>query len=240
MLSKSIVKTIDYYASQLKEDVKSKARTWLREEKLVGVLGGDHSVPLGCIEALSEFHNNFGILQIDAHPGLRIAYRGFRYSHASIMYNALQLPCITRLVQVGLRHCSSQELEIIAAEEGRIFPFFDRDLKQQRFQGGTWEQSCSNIIDVLPDKVYISFDIDGLDAKLCPGTGTPIPGGLGFDEVCYLLERVSESGKQIIGFDLCEVYPGENMDWDAQVGSRILYKLASALQANQQKDRSAV
>jgi agmatinase len=115
---------------------------------------------------------------------------------------------------------------VITAEEGRIFPFFDSDLKRQRFQGVTWEKICAAIVDTLPERIYISFDIDGLDAKLCPSTGTPVPGGLEFDEVCYLFEQIVKAGKKIVGFDLCEVAPGENMDWDAQVGSRILYKLA--------------
>jgi len=232
---KGIVNKIDHYAEQLKEDVKSKSIFYLKEGKLVGVLGGDHSVPLGFIEALAEFHNNFGVLQIDAHPGLRKAYRGFHYSHASIMYNVLQLPYITRLVQVGLRNCTEEELQIIAAEEGRIFPFFDSDLKKQRFVGATWESICTTIVEVLPEKTYISFDIDGLDPKLCPSTGTPVPGGLEFDEVCYLLDRIVKSGKKIIGFDLCEVAPGENIDWDAQVGSRVLYKLAMAIGASTEK-----
>jgi agmatinase len=234
-LKKSIMKKIDHYAYQLKEEVKAKALAYLTEDKLVGILGGDHSVTLGLIEALVEFHNNFGILQIDAHPGLHNAYQGFRYSHASIMHNVLQLPHIIRLVQVGLRDYTTQELQVIAAEEGRIFPFFDSDLKRQRFQGVTWEKICAAIIDTLPERIYISFDIDGLDAKLCPGTGTPVPGGLEFDEVCYLFEQIVKAGKKIVGFDLCEVAPGENMDWDAQVGSRILYNLAMAMGDSQGK-----
>ena len=234
-LKKSIVKKVDTYAHQLKEEVKAKAQAQLKAGKMVGVLGGDHSVSLGLFEALGEVYNNFGILQIDAHAGLHKAYQGFTYSHASIMHNALQLPYIIRLVPVGLRNYSEEEAQVITAEEGRIFPFFDSHLKRQRFQGVTWEQTCKNIINTLPERVYISFDIDGLDAKLCPSTGTPVPGGLDFDEVCYLFERIVRAGKTIIGFDLCEVAPGENMDWDAQVGSRVLYKLAMMMGASQGK-----
>jgi agmatinase len=234
-LKESIVKRIDRYAYQLKKNIKTKALTYLQEDKLVGILGGDHSVPLGLIEALAEFHNNFGILQIGAHPGLRKAYLGFQYAHASIMHNALQLPHITRLVQVGLRNCAAQELQVIAAETGRIFPFFDSDLKRQHFQGITWDKICETIIDTLPKRIYISFNIDGLDPKLCPSTGAPVPGGLAFDEVCYLLEKIVKAGNEIVGFDLCEVAPGENMNWDAQVGSRMLYKLAMAMGASQGK-----
>lgn len=234
-LKKSTVEKVDHCAYQLKEEIKEKALTYLKEDKLVGVLGGDHSVPLGLIEALAEFHNNFGVLQIDAHASLRKVYGGFNYSHASIMHHVLQLPYIIRLVQVGIRHCAAEELQVIAAEQGRIFSFFDDDLKRKRFQGITWENICTTIVDTLPERIYISFDIDGLDAKLCPGTGTPVPGGLEFDEACYLLERIVKAGKKIIGFDLCEVAPGENMDWDAQVGSRLLGKLAVMMGASQGK-----
>ena len=234
-LKKSIIKKVDHYAYELKEDVKAQARTYLKAGKMVGVLGGDHSVSLGLFEALAEFYNNFGVLQIDAHAGLHNAYQGFTYSHASIMYNVLQLPHIIRLVPVALRNYSAEEAQEISAEEGRIFPFFDSSLKRQRFQGVTWEQICKSIIDTLPNRVYISFDIDGLDAKLCPSTGTPVPGGLDFDEVCYLFEQLVKAGKKIVGFDLCEVATGENMDWDAQVGSRVLYKLAMMMGASQGK-----
>jgi agmatinase len=74
--------------------------------------------------------------------------------------------------------------------------------------------------------VHVSFDIDGLDPSLCPGTGTPVPGGLSFHESAYLLKRVSEA-RTIVSFDLCEVAPGSD-EWDANVGARVLYKLACA------------
>lgn len=232
-LKKSIIKKVDGYAYELKEEVKAKAKTYLKRGKMVGVLGGDHSVSLGLFEALGEFYDDFGVLQIDAHGGLHKAYQGFTYSHASIMHNVLQLPHITKLVPVGLRNYSAEESEVLAAEEDRITPFFDRQLKRQRFQGVTWDETCQEIIAALPDRVYISFDIDGLDAKLCPSTGTPVPGGLEFEEVSCLLEQLVRAGKKIVGFDLCEVAPGENMDWDAQVGSRILYRLTMMMGASQ-------
>ena len=92
------------------------------------------------------------------------------------------------------------------------------------FEGKKWDQLCKEIVDLLPNNIYVSFDIDGLDPKLCPNTGTPVPGGLEFDQVNYLFEKICESGKKIIGFDLCEVAPGKD-NWDADVGARILYKL---------------
>lgn len=231
----SVVQKINRHTRLFKEDIKAKALNYLNKGKLVAVLGGDHSTALGLIEALVEKYEGFGILHIDAHATLRKGYQGFTYSHASIMHNALKLPQVTKLVQVGLRDYSKGEAQIIAASQGRIVSFLDDELKQQRFQGITWDASCREIVDTLPDKIYISFDIDGLDAKLCPSTGTPVPGGLDFDEVCYLFKCLVQSGKKIIGFDLCEVAPGENIDWDAQVGSRMLYRLALTIGASQGK-----
>ena len=234
-LKQSIVNKIDHYAYELKEDVKAKALKHLRNGKMVAVLGGDHSTPLGLIEALSEPYNNMAILQIDAHPGMRKAYRGFQYSHASVMYNALQMAHVARVVQVGIRQYSKEEANAYKQQEGRVFPFFDNDLKRQRLRGATWADICASIVDLLPERVYVSFDIDGLNVKLCPSTGTPVPGGLEFEEVCFLFEAIVRAGKKIVGFDLCEVAPGENMDWDAQVGSWLLYKLCMMMGASQGK-----
>jgi agmatinase len=83
-----------------------------------------------------------------------------------------------------------------------------------------------DIIKALPEKVYLSIDIDGLDPGLCPNTGTPVPGGLSFEQTIYLLEQIANSQRTIIGFDLSEVAPG-NDEWDANVGARLLYRLAN-------------
>ena len=204
--------------------VEAETTKWLDQGKLVGLLGGDHSTPLGFIHALSKKHNDFGILQIDAHCDLRIAYEDFEYSHASIMYNALKSPQISKLVQVGIRDYCEQEADMIRQSNGRIVTFFDEALKNQTYEGKTWKQQADEIISHLPQKVYISFDIDGLQPGLCPNTGTPVAGGLEFAQAVYLLRKLAESGRTIIGFDLNEVAPGED-EWDANVGARLLYKL---------------
>jgi agmatinase len=234
-LRKSIVQQVNKHTRLFKEDIKAKALNYLKKDKMVAVLGGDHSTALGLIEALSEKYEDFGILQIDAHATLRKAYQGFTYSHASIMHNALKLPQVTKLVQVGLRDYAQEEAQTIADSQGRIVSFLSERLKQQSFQGVSWDTSCQEIIQALPKNVYISFDIDGLDAKLCPSTGTPVPGGLDFEEGYYLLKCLVAAGKRVIGFGLFEVAPGENIDWDAQVGSRMLYRLALTMGASQGK-----
>lgn len=213
----------------LHDEVRERTIYWMDRGKKVVLLGGDHSTPLGYYEALASANDNFGILHLDAHMDLRIAYEGFKYSHASIMYNALQIPQISRIVQVGIRDFCKQEVEV-AFERGVII-HTDSDLKAETFRGITWEQQCDEILAALPEKVAISFDIDALYPWYCPNTGTPVPGGLSFEQAAYLISRLAHSGKQIIGFDLVEVAPGDD-DWDGNVGARMLFHMCGALAKN--------
>jgi agmatinase len=206
----------------------------LKAGKKVGLIGGDHSTPLGFIKALGEVHGSFGILQIDAHADLREAYEGFTYSHASIMYNVLnEVPDVKTLVQVGIRDYCDEELGMIHQNAQRVVTYFDKEIKERQYQGETWKQICMEIVDNLPQKVYISFDIDGLDPKLCPNTGTPVPGGFEIEQVFYLFKLLHQSGREVIGFDLNEVSCGEHSadGIDAIVGARILYKLCNYMVA---------
>ena len=160
----------------LKENLKEKTRSLIDDNKTVGILGGEHSSPLGLLEVLNEKHKDFGILQIDAHADLRIAYEGFEQSHASIMYNALtNCEHITKLVQVGIRDISQGEVEFIESSNDRIKTFYDWGLKEKQYEGKTWKALVDDIIYSLPEKVYLSFDIDGLNPELCPSTGTLDP-----------------------------------------------------------------
>lgn len=218
--------------------VKGEAKHFFEANKLMGILGGDHSVALGLMQALAD-RSPYGVLQIDAHFDLRNAYEGFWYSHASVMRNATSIPEITRFVHVGVRDYCQEEVEFVEKSERRCVDFTDRWLRHKRFSGTAWSVICDEILDPLPENVYVSFDIDGLDPTLCPHTGTPVPGGLGFEEAFYLLEHLVESGRTIIGFDLSEVAPASDdpatwsSDWDANVGMRVLYRLANlAIKSN--------
>ncbi|MBD2720868.1 MULTISPECIES: agmatinase family protein [Hymenobacter] len=214
--------------------LKDKTGALLDAGKSVVVLGGDHSTPLGYLHALAERHEEFAILQFDAHCDLRPAYEGFKYSHASIMYNALELPQVKKLVQVGIRDYCQQEAELIETSNGRVALFGQRFLSDEKFAKKSWKKVCGKIIAQLPKKVYISFDIDGLDPKLCPGTGTPVPGGLEYEEATYLLRAIVREGIQIIGCDLNEVAPGDT-EWNAIVGARLLYQLCNWMAVSQGK-----
>lgn len=209
-----------------------RTRELLGAGKLVGLLGGDHSTPLGYMKAIAEKHGEFGILQIDAHCDLRKAYEGFTYSHASIMYNALEeIPQIGKIVQVGIRDYCEEEVDYISANKERLVTYFDKDLKERLYDGETWKQLVDEMIGHLPGKVYISFDIDGLDPKLCPHTGTPVQGGFETEQVFYLFKKVMASGRNIVGFDLNEVGVSNN-EWDENVGARCLFKMCNLMIAS--------
>lgn len=241
-----IVAEINQACLDLKNWVKNQAIEAIQQRKLVGVLGGEHSSPLGLLEALSETlktqNENFGILQIDAHADLRKAYEGFEFSHASIMYNALQLPNISKLVSVGVRDICEYEIQLTEQSNERIVPFYDHILKTALLNGTkNWDDWCKEIVAHLPEKVYISFDIDGLSPALCPNTGTPVPGGLSWEQAMHLLNEVIRQNKTIIGFDLCEVsvgsYPPQDTqaEFNANVGSRVLYKLCNLMGKSHEK-----
>ncbi|SMF34035.1 agmatinase family protein [Pseudobacteriovorax antillogorgiicola] len=205
-----------------------KASQLLENDQVPVVLGGDHSVPLGLIKALGEHHGDFGVLHIDAHHDLRVAYEGFQYSHASIMYNVLEeVPQVSKIKSIGIRDFSLDE-KTMASQSSRVDTLYDSDLQEQRFKGASFHHIIDEFLKDLPSRVYVSFDIDGLDPSCCPHTGTPVPGGLSFAEASYILELLVESKREVIGFDLSEVSPGED-EWDANVGSRILYKLCGAV-----------
>lgn len=201
--------------------------------KIVGLVGGDHSTPYGLLRALGERHDGFGILHVDAHCDLRSAYEGFEYSHASIMYNVLRdVKQVERVVEVGVRDFCRAEYDM-AQSSPRIEMFDDRTIAEARFDGMTWSEQCRRIVGRLPEEVYVSFDIDGLSPELCPHTGTPVPGGLGFNEAVRLVDEVVRSGRRIIGFDLVEVVPGMDDRTDAIAGARMLWKLSQlALKSN--------
>ncbi|MDB4448140.1 agmatinase family protein [Roseivirga sp.] len=223
---------VNAQCAQLMRYVEQETEYWHQQGKTTVLLGGDHSTPLGHILACAKREGEIGILQIDAHADLRKAYEGFDYSHASIMYNVLQHAEVTKLVQVGVRDYCEEERAYINASNGRVVTFFDQHIKEAQFKGKTWNEQCDEIVAQLPDKVYISFDIDGLDPKLCPNTGTPVPGGFELEQVNYLIKKVVQSGRKIIGADLNEVSPGTD-EWDANVGARALYSLVSLLGVSQ-------
>ena len=223
-LSKNDVAGVNTASSNLNEWVYSESKKQIAAGKIPGLVGGDHSCPYGLIKAISEKYGDFGILHIDAHADLRVAYQGFEHSHASIMYNVVNLKNRPqKLVQVGIRDFCKEEYDIIENTPS-IKTFFDRHIFEEKSNGVSWSQIAKNIINELPENVYISFDIDGLSPEFCAHTGTPVPGGLSFNEALHLIKQTGLN-KKIIGFDLVEVAPGKDSELDANIGARLLYQL---------------
>jgi len=223
------VARVDALGAELDRWVHATTTAWHDKGRIVGLVGGDHSTSFGAIRAAAEAHDGLGVLHVDAHADLRVAYEGFACSHASVMHNVLaQVPGVAKIVQVGIRDLSAAEAERIDADP-RLHTFFDHMLRTAA--GQAWEAQCAAIVAALPQTVYVSFDIDGLDPALCPNTGTPVPGGLDFGQVMTLLRVLGTSGRRVVGFDLVEVAPPAqgftepHQQWDGNVGARILYRL---------------
>ncbi len=213
---------VDALGDRVHASVYERAVEVLDRGGVPAVLGGDHSAPYGLIRAVAERHPGVGVLHIDAHADLRVAYLGFRWSHASIFHNVLELPEVARLVGVGWRDVGAAEIARVRTDPDRIRAFWDRDLGAGAADGEPWSRVVARIIEALPPTVHVSVDIDGLSPALCGATGTPVPGGLSFRELQVLLRHLSAE-RAVVGFDLCEVGAA---DWDANVGARVLYKLA--------------
>ena len=219
------VRRVNEGCMSMNANIGAQASRCLDAGKTVGLVGGDHSTPYGLIRALGARHAAFGILHVDAHCDLRDAYEGFEFSHASIMFNVLRdVPQVTKIAQVAVRDFSESEAAL-AASSGRIATFDDLSLAAALFRGETWDAQCRRIVDALPQEVYVSFDIDALTFENCPHTGTPVSGGLTFNQAVWLLDTLTRSGRRIIGFDVVEVCPAPDERIDAITGARMLWKL---------------
>jgi agmatinase len=142
------------------------------------------------------------------------------------MYNAIKIKEVNKLVQVGIRDYCQEEVDLINSSGGKIYTKFDREIKHDLYKGKSRKEIFEKIIDQLPEKIYLSLDIDALDPKLCPHTGTPVAGGFETEEILFFLEMVVDAGKKIVAMDLNEV---GHHEWDANVGARLLYRLCNIL-----------
>ncbi len=242
------LKLVNELSGELNAWVKGKISSILKDGKIAALIGGDHSTPFGAFEAVAEHFGEFGILHIDAHSDTRKAYMGFEHSHASIMYNAAtKIPKIKTITQVGIRDFCDEEFSFTQSRKHQFNVFFDQMISAHRLNGKPFNELLTRIVDTLPQQVWVSFDIDGLDPRYCPHTGTPVPGGIDYSEAVMLLRMVAKSGRKILGFDLNEVAPildeqglpaeiNQAADeWDANVGMRLLYKLSALTLASQKK-----
>jgi agmatinase len=142
------------------------------------------------------------------------------------MYNAIQIPQVSILVQAGIRDYCQEEVEVMQAPGSKVQTWFDRDIRGAQYRGKSFSSIAEEIVEALPQKVYLSFDIDALDPKLCPHTGTPVAGGFEASEVLFLLEHLVKTGRTLIGFDINET--GSHV-WDANVSARLLYRILNLM-----------
>lgn len=235
--SKQLKKTLDKVnkaSEKLNAGLEQMCFDLLEQDKIPVLVGGDHSIPFGSVSAYAKKYKSFGILHFDAHSDTRDAYMGFKHSHASIMRNiSEEVSQVKKITQVGIRDFCDEEFDYIKKNK-KFNVFFDIDMQRSKLEGIKFSKIAKDIVKTLPKKVYISFDIDGLDPRFCPNTGTPVPGGLDYQEVLYILKELVDSGREIIGFDLVEVGPSKvkGDEWDANVGMRLLYKLSAACLAS--------
>jgi agmatinase len=242
-LAKALAR-VNALSEKVNAHVEREVARCLAAKKVVGVVGGDHSVPYGALRAIAKhLKQSFGVLHFDAHSDTRKAYEGFTHSHASIMFNVLEgVPEVQKLVQVGIRDVCEAEVRYCEAQGKRVSVFYDRDLSRRKMEGEPFAAIAREIAAALPNLVWVSFDIDGLDPRYCPHTGTPVPGGLELAEAIAIIREVVRAGKKIVGFDLNEVAPNlsdEEDEWDGNVGARLLYKLVAFTLASQGKAKLA-
>lgn len=185
---------------------------YIKRNKFVTLFGGEHSISIGAIRAFNECYDQLTVLQIDAHADLRKSYEGSEFNHACALYEANQT---TNLVQVGIRSMDISEKTVMNPEN----VFFAHDMVTDDY----W---MDNVLELLTDTVYITFDLDGLDPSIMPSTGTPEPGGLFWYETLELLKKVCTE-KNVVGFDLVELCPNPQDKSSDFLAAKLYYKLLS-------------
>ena len=187
-------------------------KEYINRRKMVTLIGGEHSISIGAIRAFNESYRNLTVLQIDAHADLREEYNGSRCNHACAMYEASQA---TNLIQVGIRSMDSSELSMM----NRQNVFFAHEMVTDDF----W---MDNVLDLMTEHVYITFDLDALDPSILPSTGTPEPGGLFWYETLEFLKRIFKECN-VVGFDLVELCPNEKDKSSDFLAAKLYYKMLS-------------
>ncbi len=192
----------------------------LDKGKFIVTLGGEHSVTLGVVRALVEKSPHVSVLQLDAHGDLRDQYLGTKYSYASVMRRITEL---CPIVPLGIRSLSLEEDGFI--KERGIQPFYARGLTLNE---AFWDRLLSS----LSSEVYITIDLDVFDSSIMPAVTAPEPGGLNWQQVLDILERVARQ-KRIVGFDLMELCPTEGTVACSYLAASLAYKLIGYVSCSQ-------
>lgn len=216
---------IDEGFSEMQKSTYQQVKQYAEMGKVVAVVGGDHSVAYGAVKAVAECYEGVGVLFIDAHADFEISTAGYNYTHRTIARNIIEeIDSVERVVEVGVRDVSQEEMTLVQSSP-KVDIFLAESLAAARFEGRSWKELCQEVVSKLPQRVYISFDIDALKIEFCQNTNAPVPGGMTFDEVIYLIGCVAASGREIVGFDISEVVPDLEDRMDATVAARLLGKM---------------
>lgn len=191
--------------------VRGRVANIFERDKFPVLLGGEHSVSIGAIEAAAKHFDNLTVLQLDAHTDLRDSYEGSTHNHACVMARAKEL---VPIVQVGIR--SMDVCEKANMDNDRVF-FAHKIAGMKR---DVW---IADVVELLTEDVYLTVDLDVFDPSIMPATGTPEPGGLGWYDVLALIHAVC-SRRNLVGFDLVELCPRENLWGSDFLAAKLLYK----------------
>ncbi|MCL2132279.1 MAG: agmatinase [Lentimicrobiaceae bacterium] len=199
---------------QMTQAVYERVKTYLNDNKLVGLLGGEHSVSFGAIKAHAEKYPYLTVLQLDAHADLRETYQGSAYNHACVMRRVQE---IAKAVQVGIRNVCEEERQFIVAEN----VFYARKIRHN----DSWMQAA---VDRMSENVYLTIDLDVFDPSILPATGTPLPGGMTWWQVVDFISLVNAQ-RNIVGFDVVELCPNA-VDKSSDVLAAVLtYKVITKI-----------
>ena len=187
-------------------------KEYIKRNKFVTIFGGEHSISIGAIRAFNECFDNLSVLHIDAHADLRESYEGTPFNHACAVHEASKT---TNLVQVGIRSMDAIENTFMDREK----TFFAHEMVND----GYW---VDNVIELLTENVFITFDLDAFDPSIMPSTGTPEPGGLLWYETLDFLKRVFEERK-VVGFDIVELCPSPVDRSSDFLAAKLYYKMLS-------------
>jgi len=184
---------------------------FVKSNKIVGVLGGEHSVSIGSIQAMKAQFPNLSVLQIDAHADLRDSYQNSPYNHACVMRRAQEMGA--NVVQVGIRNVCAEEKPFIVPEN----MFYAHQIRHRN----NWMEEA---LHRLPGEVYLSIDLDGLDPSILPSTGTPLPGGLSWYQLTDFLTLLFQT-KKVVGFDVVELCPNPSEKSSDVLAALLVYKI---------------
>ena len=195
------------------ERIKSVVGDYLTMGKTIGLLGGEHSITIGSVQAHVEAYPDLSVLYLDAHADLRNEYMGTPYGHASAARRAYEC-CPIALA--GIRSMCQEEHDFIRENNIPVWYWDPNSLNS------SWE----SILDSLSGSVYVSVDLDVLDPALMPAVGTPEPGGLAWPQLVSLLGKVADS-RRIVGFDVCELSPADGPPACSYTAAKLVYKLVA-------------